>query len=76
MVGFRSYTFLGNALDKVFGDGIVDIGFKERHADFAHAFLDILLCQLALAGHFAQSVLQFLGQAFKCHVRPPLYTAQ
>ena len=40
---FLSDTFLGDALDKVFGDGVVDICFKERHADLAHAFLDILL---------------------------------
>ena len=58
-------------VDEILGDGVVDVGLKQRHANLAHALLDALLRQLALAAQLAQCALQLLCQALKGHCFPP-----
>ena len=62
---------LGYLLDEILGDGVVDVGLKQRHANLTHALLDALLRQLALAAQLAQCALQLLCQALKGHCFPP-----
>ena len=68
---FLAHAPLGDLLDEVLGHGIVDVGLQQRHAHLAHAFLHVLLGQLALAGHFPQGALQLFTQALKGHCFPP-----
>ena len=66
---------LGGLLHKVLDDLVVDVGFQQSHAHFAHHQLDVFFGQAALAAHLAERLLQALGQSFKGHLTPPLAKA-
>ena len=66
-----AHALLRNLLDEVLGHGVVDVSLQQCHAHLAHALLDGLLGQLALAGHFLQGALQLFTQALKGHCFPP-----
>ena len=67
----RADAALGNALNKILYDHIVDVGFQQRHAHFAHGVLDILLVELALARQLFKGRLQFIRKTLKGHGVPP-----
>ena len=52
---------LRNLGAEVFGHFVVDIGFQQRHADFAHRSFDICLSQLAFAAQFFEYAVQAIG---------------
>ena len=43
---------------EVFGNFVVDIGFQQRHADFAHGSLDVRLGEFAFAAQFFEYAIQ------------------
>ena len=48
-------------LDEVLDDLEIDIGFEERHADFPHRLVDIVLRQLAMTAQLLERLLQTVG---------------
>ena len=68
---FLSDRALRHGLDKVFDHEEVDVGLEQRKLDLAHNVAHILLGELAAPGQFLENTLQFSGDAFKRHRRPP-----
>jgi len=50
---------LANVVDQFLDDLEVDIGLKQRQADFTQGFGDVLLAQFALAAEILECTLQF-----------------
>ena len=63
----RPHGTLGHFFDKVFYQGIVDVGFQKRHAHIAHCFFYVRFRELAATGKLFERALYFFGKAFKRH---------
>ncbi len=54
-----------NVLDQVVDDVEVDVGFKQRHANLAQRFGDVLFGERALAAQILEGALQFICKVLK-----------
>ncbi len=48
----------GNPGDKVLGDLVMDIGFQQRHADFAKGFPNVFFGQFSLPAKILKNLLE------------------
>ena len=58
---FLAHGALRNLRAEILCDFVVDVRFKQRHADFPHRSLDIRFTQLAFAAQFFENAVQTLA---------------
>ena len=64
---FFAYSLFADALDKILGDGKVDIRFQEGAAHLFQRFVYIFFCQFAFAAQLFKGCLKSFGKTFECH---------
>ena len=65
---FLAHRLLANVVDQFLDDLEVDVGFEQRHADFAQRLADVLFGQLALPAQVLEGALQLFCKILK-HVQ-------
>ena len=58
---FLAHGLLLDAFDELFDDFEIDVGFEQRHADFAQGRLHVFGGELAFAAQVLEDTLQFVG---------------
>src|SRR6185437_1110044 len=67
---------LGDALNEVVGDGVVDVGIEQRFAHFLHGLTDVGFRDASAAAQLLERFAEIALNTFKHSLTPPLSGAE